>query len=103
MDIKQVILLPVEVRTLRRIKAGKVFSNHPVANSLCKIGLAEAGIFARHDRICVYRITDDGMRYLEYRRIFIEEKRWDRSVTLLSLILSVIATVTALFSLLRSQ
>ena len=103
MDIKQIILLPAEIRTLRMIKSRKIISNHNVANALCKIGLAEPGIFAHHGNIYVYRITDDGLRYLEYLRMYIEGKRWEHGITLLSLLLSIIATLTAVFSLLKSQ
>ena len=100
-NLSSVHLSNRELRALRRVKRRLPISAR-CANVLRRISFVDVQSTFCFSRFCICRITDSGLRFLDFKNSERSDRRWTRSIAVISALISLAALIVSVVSLLLS-
>ena len=100
-DFSSVHLSNREMRALRRVKRRLPITARS-ADVLRRISFVDVQSTLCFSRFCKCRITDIGIRFLDFKNTERSDRRWTRSIAVISALISLAALIVSVVSLLLS-
>lgn len=100
-NLSSVHLSNRELRALRRVKRRLPISAR-CANVLRRISFVEVQSTLCFSLFCICRITDSGLRFLDFKNSERSDRRWTRTLAVISALISLSALIVSVVSLLLS-